>query len=385
MQLSKKPEISIVLPCLNEELSIRACLSEIKELIHEKALDAEIIVVNNGSTDTSLHILEQERTSFPELKIAAELERGYGNAYLRGFSEATGTYIVMADIDTTYNFKELDSFIEALRNGSDFVIGNRFTGNIESKAMPLHHRFIGNPILSFLVRLFFKTNVQDVHCGMRAIRRDVIPQLNLKTAGMEFASEMVIKVVQKKLHITQLPISYRERTGTSKLRSFSDGWRHMRFMLLYSPLYLFLLPGIFCFVVGTLSMLALYFNKLTFLGIQFVVHPIFVSALLTIVGYQLITFAGFAKAYAVSHLGEENVFLKKAFHWFSIERASIIGIISIILGITLYVIILNRWIASGFGSLNEIKNAVLGMTLAVLGVQTISSAFMISILGIKEH
>lgn len=379
------PIISIVLPCLNEEASIKTCLEDIQQLIQRHQWHAEVIVVNNNSTDRSAVLLEEQQKIFPELHITHESKRGYGSAYLHGFALAQGTYIVMADIDQTYDFSELDRFIEALTHGADFVIGNRFSGNMHKNAMPWHHRTLGNPVLSFLVRLFFKTPVRDVHCGMRAIRRTTLAQLNLNTPGMEFASEMIIKAVQKKIPITEVPISYHPRIGDSKLRSFADGWRHLRFMLLYSPLYLFLFPGILFFVLGALSMIAIYFGVFSIIGIQFVVHPMFVSALLMIVGYQLITFAGFAKAYAFTHLGEKSPFLQKLFHLFSIETASVIGLIGITLGITIYVFILHNWISSGFGSLNEIKNAIVGLTFAVLGVQTISAAFMTSILSIREY
>jgi glycosyltransferase involved in cell wall biosynthesis len=382
---TSQPRISIVLPCLNEEASIKTCLEKIQTLIKKHAWDAEVIVVNNNSTDRSEALLQEQQMTFPELRIVQESKRGYGSAYLRGFAVAQGEYLVMADIDQTYDFFELDRFIETLTHGAGLVIGNRFSGNMHDEAMPWHHRTLGNPVLSFLVRLFFQTNVRDVHCGMRAITRTTLNRLNLNAPGMEFASEMIIKAVQKKVLITEVPISYHPRVGDSKLRSFADGWRHLRFMLLYSPLYLFLLPGIIFFVLGAVSMLAMYFGVFSIIGIQFVVHPMFVSALLMIVGYQLITFTGFAKAYAFTHLGEKSALLEKIFRIFSIETASIIGLISIVLGITVYVFILYRWINSGFGSLNEIKNAIVGLTLAVLGVQTISAAFMTSMLSIKEY
>lgn len=385
MVKSEKPDVSIVLPCLNEAAAIPTCITQLKELARQSPYAIEVIVVDNNSTDTSKSLLQEAQQSFSELTIVQENERGYGNAYLRGFSSARADLLVMADLDTTYTLSELSHIITALTQGYDFVLGNRFAGHMHKHAMPWHHRFIGNPLLSFLVRLFFKTSVHDVHCGMRGITRNALQRLHLRTAGMEFASEMVIRAVQKKLRIAEVAISYRPRIGTSKLRSFADGWRHMRFMLLYSPLYLFLLPGVILFMLGAISMIFLYLNKLSFLGIQFIVHPIFVSSLLMIVGHQLIAFAGFAKAYAVTHLGEESHLLEKAFRFLSIEKASLIGLTCIAFGLALYIIILVRWIDSGFGSLNEIKNAVVGLTLAVLGVQTISTAFMTSILGIKEN
>lgn len=385
MAINPKPEVSIVLPCLNEETAIPSCIEQLQQLLKTTRINAEIIVVDNGSTDSSAQLLTQAQASCAELIVVHEPTRGYGNAYLRGLHHARAEHIVMADLDTTYTFAEIVYIKDALAQGYDFVIGNRFSGHMHKHAMPWHHRFIGNPLLSFLVRLFFKTSVHDVHCGMRGITKSALSRLHLRTGGMEFASEMVIKAVQKKLRIAEVSISYNPRVGTSKLRSFADGWRHLRFILLYSPLYLFLLPGLILFTIGIVSMIFLYINKLSLLGIQFIVHPIFVSSLLMIVGYQLIAFAGFAKAYAVTHLGEESHLVEKAFRFLSIEKASIIGFIGIIGGLAIYVFILERWVSSGFGSLNEIKNAVVGLTMAVLGVQTISTAFMTSILGIKEH
>lgn len=380
----RAPKISFILPCLNEEASIIPCLATITTIITQYHWDAEILVVNNNSTDASARILDEQAAHIPQLRILHEPQAGYGNAYMCGFRHARGTYIIMADLDQTYDFAETKKFVDALEGGSMFVIGNRFSGNMHKDAMPWHHRTFGNPVLSFLVRLFFNTTITDVHCGMRAIHADTFAQLHLKTTGMEFASEMVIKAVQKKIPITEIPISYHPRAGESKLRSFADGWRHLRFMLLYSPTYLFFAPGIFFVLLGALSMIAMYVGVLRINGMQFIVHPMFVSSLLMIVGYQLIMFAIFAKAYAYTHLGEKDKIFEKILTLFSIDRASIIGCIGILLGAGIYLFILQRWIHTGFGSLNEIKNAIVGLTLAVLGIQTISSAFMTSMLGIKE-
>jgi glycosyltransferase involved in cell wall biosynthesis len=378
------PEISIVFPCFNEEEAIAACLQQVKTVINTKKISAEVIVVDNNSTDRSVEIAEKQKKFFPELKIIYEKERGYGSAYQKGLSEAKGKYLIMSDVDRTYDLKEIDKFIEKLREGYEFVIGNRFDGGMKKNSMTFLHKYVGNPILSFLVRLFFHTNIRDTHCGMRAIRKDTYEKLNLKTTGMEFASEMVISAVKEKLKISQIPISYSPRIGASKLKSFTDGWRHLRFMLLYSPIFLFFIPGLTSFVIGFTSMIFIYFGKLEILGKQFIIHPIFISSLLIIVGFQLISFGGFAKAYAYIHLGEQSHFLERMMHYFSIEKASIIGIIGILIGLGIYIIILREWIISEFGFLNQIKNSVLALTLIVLGVQIISNSFMTSIIGIKE-
>lgn len=380
-----EPEISIIFPCLNEEVALVSCLQQARILINKNKWNAEVLVVDNRSTDKSVEIIKEQQRIFPELKLLHEPIRGYGSAYQKGLSEATGKYIIMADLDMTYDLKESEIFIDKMKEEDyEFVIGNRFSGNMHKNSMPFLHRYIGNPILSFLVRLFFGTKIRDVHCGMRALQKSALKKINLRTTGMEFASEMVIKAVKEKLKIAEVPISYSPRAGDSKLRSMADGWRHLRFILLYSPLFLFFAPGLLLFGIGLISMIFLYFGKLEIFGQQFIIHPIFVSSLLMIIGFQLISFAGFAKAYAVTHLKEESHFLEKIMHYMSIEKASIIGFIGISIGIIIYVFILVKWVGSGFGSLNEVKNSVIALTIIVLGVQTISNAFMTSILGIKE-
>lgn len=382
--MDTKPKISIILPCLNEAEAIPECIESIQQTIVHHQLPAEIIVVDNASTDTSAEIVQKLQTSIPYLRLIHEPRRGYGSAYQAGFKAAQGETIVMLDIDTTYDASEIVSFLDMLNTGAMFVIGNRFTGRMSKNAMPWLHRYIGNPILSYLVRLLFGTRVQDVHCGMRAFKKEILPRLRLKTTGMEFASEMVIKALKAHIAIAEVPISYHARTGTSKLRSFADGWRHLRFILLYSPFVLFFIPGVVLFGIGVLTMSIIYFSKLEVLGIRFIVHPIFLSSLLSIIGFQLMAFAGFAKAYAVTHLGEESHFLEKILRYISIEKAVLIGFTAIAIGAAIYAYILYVWITNDFGSLNEIKNAVVGLTLATLGVQVISTSFMASIIGIQE-
>ncbi len=237
------PEISIILPCLNEEEALEICLNEINDVIRSKRLNAEIVVVDNGSTDRSLEIAEKMKASIPELRLFKEPRRGYGAAYMRGLSEARGKYFFMADADHSYDFADIPTFIDKLKSGADLVVGNRFTGTIENGAMPLHHRYLGNPFLSFLVKKLFKIKIKDIHCGMRAITRSGWQKITLYTAGMEFASEMIVKAGKQHLSVAEIPVHYRRRIGTSKLQSLGDGWRHLRFILLYSPIYLFFIPG----------------------------------------------------------------------------------------------------------------------------------------------
>jgi glycosyltransferase involved in cell wall biosynthesis len=381
--------------------------------IQRYSLQAEVIFVNNGSSDTSREILLSNLKNFPELHVIDEPNVGYGSAYLAGLGVARGEYIYMADCDDTYDFGEIPRFLEKLKGresgdthnthgnpsgyeipsecnthiGADLVVGNRFA-KIHKKNtrldMPWHHQYIGNPLLSFLVKAFFKVKIHDIHCGARAIRRSAFERIVLYTRGMEFASEMIIKCAKQDMRIEEIPITYRARIGTSKLNSFSDGWRHLRFILLYSPLVLFLLPGALLFLLGFVSMGIMYFATPQIFGLQLYVHPMFFSSLLMIVGYELILFAGFARTYAITHLGDKDTFLEPLYRKITIEKAGLVGIILSTIGGAIYIFIFAKWIRSGFGSLDEIKNGVVALTLITLGIQTFFSAFMFSILGIKE-
>ncbi len=291
----------------------------------------------------------------------------------------------MADADCSYDFNEIPNFISQLKKGYDLVIGNRFAGKMHDNAMSFSHRYIGNPVLSFVLRLFFGTKIKDSQSGMRAIKKQALEKLNLKTTGMEFASEMIIKSLKNNLKIKELAIGYYPRKGKSKLRTFSDAWKHLRFMLLYSPLFLFFIPGIILFLIGTATMFWLYFSNPEILGIKLQFHPMFLSSLLTIVGYQLIIFSVFAKTYAITHLGENSERMRKLYRLITIEKASVLGILISLVGVIVYIFILFKWINSGFGSLNEIKNSILALTLIVIGMQTILSSFMLSILSIKQE
>ena len=372
------PEISVILPCRNEEKALAACLQQAKKTIRENNLSAEIIV-SDSSTDRSPEIAKKE-----QVVLLKHDKEGYGRAYLEAFKIAKGKYIFMADADGTYDFSEIPAFITELKNGNDFVIGNRFGGKMEKGAMPFLHRYAGNPVLSFTLRLFFKTKIKDSQCGMRAIKKESLEKLNLQTAGMEFASEMIIKALKNDLKIKELPISYYPRKGESKIKSFSDGWKHLRFMLLYSPLFLFFIPGIFLSCIGILSMTWLYFGPVNFFGIKLSYHPMFLSSILMIIGYQLVIFSGFAKTYSIVHLGEQDEKFEKLFKYITIEKASFLGILIVAVGFAVYLAIALRWLFSGFGALNEIKNSIVALTLLTIGIQTIFSSFILSILVIKE-
>src|SRR5690242_1717822 len=241
--------VSVVIPCLNEEGNIEHCVSVARSVLEEHAIPGEVVVADNASEDRSA-----ELAAAAGARVVSEPRRGYGSAYLAGFSAARGRYIVMADADLTYDFSETPRFVKELHAGAELVMGDRMDNN-QPGAMPWLHRYVGNPILTGILNLFFRTGVNDAHCGMRALRREVLPALELRSTGMEFASEMVIRASKANLEIRQLPIEYHPRGGESKLSSFRDGWRHLRFLLVHSPTYLFILPGLVIAGAGTLIVL----------------------------------------------------------------------------------------------------------------------------------
>jgi len=380
-----QPELSIILPCRNEQQALPYVLKQIVETLKQYDIQAEVII-SDSSSDNSIEIIKQFIKKNPnqlKIKLINHNKEGYGNAYLHAFPHVKTPYIFMADCDGTYDFNEIPNFLNELKKGYDFVIGDRFAYPLEKKAMPLSHKYIGNPLLSGILRLFYGTSVKDSHCGMRAITTQSLKKLKLQTTGMEFASEMVIKALKNHLKIKQLPIHYHSRIGKSKLNTLSDGWRHLRFMLLYSPLFLFFIPGLILFLLGIITLIIFSISNPTLFNITLYTHPMFLSALLTIIGYQLIIFSIFAKTYAITHLNEHSP-LEKYYKHITIENASIIGGAILAIASIFYIFVLIKWIRSGFSSLDQIKNLIIALTMATIGIQTIFSSFMLSILGIKE-
>lgn len=380
----KKPYISVVLPCLNEEKALAFCVESIFEVTTKRNLDIEIIIIDNGSTDRSIEIIQDLSRHHPNLVLAKEPIKGYGSAYQHGLRIAKGKYIFMADADATYDFEDIPRFIEKLEQGNDLVVGNRFSGKMEQNSMTFLHKWIGNPILSSLVKLFFKVKIHDIHCGARAISKEAYSKITLYTLGMEFASEMIIKTAKAKLKIVEIPISYKTRIGESKLETFKDGWRHLRFILLYSPIVIFLIPGLLLFLYGLISMFVLYIGNFSLFGIKLYFHPMFLSSLCMILGYELIFFTGFSRVYAMTHLGDKDLFVERIFKFLTLEKALSFGATLTIASMLVFFFIFMGWMQSDLGALDQTKNLILALTFAVIGVQTITGSFMISMLGIKE-
>jgi glycosyltransferase involved in cell wall biosynthesis len=370
--------VSVVIPCLNESDNIAQCVTQALDAMRVSGIDGEVIVADNGSEDGSAELAIEAGA-----RLVHEPRRGYGSAYLAGFASARGDYILMADADLTYDFDEIPRFLAELEAGADMIIGNRMS-SIQPGAMPWHHRYIGNPMLSGFLNLLFHTGVSDAHCGMRAFRRDRLPLLDLRTTGMEFASEMVVRAAKAKLRISQLQIDYRPRGGESKLSSFRDGWRHLRFLILHSPRHLFIYPGAAMSGLGTLISL-LVVARIDLLGRRWEVHTLIGGSLLMIVGFQLMSLGLCAQAYATYFMAERDPWFERLRLRYRLEHGLLLGSIVALVGFALIAMIVLDWVARGFGSLSEERIAIAAATLMVLGVQIIFSSFLLSILGLRRQ
>ena len=370
--------MSVVIPCLNEAESIEECVRAALEALGVLGVEGEVIVADNGSTDGSAELAECAGA-----RVVHERRRGYGSAYLAGFEASRGDFIVMADADLTYDFHDIPRFVAELDDGAQLVMGNRME-NIKPGAMPWHHRYIGNPVLTGILNLFFRTGVSDAHCGMRAVRRDVLPRLDLRTTGMEFASEMVIRASKENLAIREIPIEYHPRTGESKLSSFRDGWRHLRFLLVHQPTYLFLVPGVVMTLLGALISLTVI-AEISVFGRTWDVHTMIAGSLLTIVGSQVIALGLCARAYGVYVLGEQDRLFDRVRPRLRLEHGLLAGTLVTLLGLAFVVVIVARWGDTGFGELSETRLAILAATLVIVGIQIFFSSFLLSILGLRRR
>jgi glycosyltransferase involved in cell wall biosynthesis len=377
LEQATKIVVSVVIPCLNEEENIEACVTNALTAMREAGISGEVVVADNDSEDRSA-----ELASAAGARVVHEPRRGYGSAYLAGFAAARGEYIVMGDADLTYDFEEIPRFVEKLDAGAELVMGDRMK-NIHPGAMPWHHRYIGNPILTGILNVFFRTGVSDAHCGMRALRRDVLPRLDLRTTGMEFASEMVIRASKEKLRIAEFPIEYHPRGGESKLSSWRDGWRHLRFLLVHSPTHLFILPGVVMAVVGALIGL-LVLSQVHVFGRSWDLHTMIAGALLTIIGTQVVALGLAAHAYGKYFMGEHDPWFDRMRERFSLEHGLLLGGGIAFAGLVLGGVIVIEWFARDFAALSEQRLAVAAATLLIVGIQIFFSSFLLSILGLRR-
>jgi glycosyltransferase involved in cell wall biosynthesis len=370
-------QVSVVIPCLNEAENIAQCVAMAREALEENGIHGEVIVVDNASDDASAEIAQEAGAT-----VVEEPRRGYGSAYLAGFAAARGDYIVKVDADLTYDFREIPRFVKELDEGAQLVMGDRME-NIQPGAMPWLNRYIGNPLLSGFMNLLFSTSVRDAHCGMRAVRRDVLPRLDLRSTGMEFASEMVIRASKAELEIREFPIALHPRGGESKLSPLRDGWRHLRLILLYNPNFLFLFPGLLTALLG-IVLVAVVFAHASLFGHVFFIHTLIAGSLLVIVGTQLLGFGLCGRAYAVLHLGDVDPWLQRMMKRFRLEHGLLAGMALLVAGLALGGVIVGKWIARGLGSLAEERLAILAATLVIAGIQIFFTSFLLSFLGLRR-
>jgi glycosyltransferase involved in cell wall biosynthesis len=368
--------VSVVIPCLNEAENIAECVRRAQTVLADNGIDGEVVVVDNGSEDGSGEI-----AGAAGARVVEEPRRGYGQAYQSGFEAAGGDYIVMIDADLTYDFEEIPCFVKELDDGAELVMGNRLQ-NVQPSAMSLTSR-IGNPILSGFLNLLFRSPIGDVHCGMRAFRRDILPRLDLRSTGMEFASEMVIRASSERIEIAELPIALHRRGGESKLSPFRDGWRHLRLMLVYSPNFLFVIPGAAMVILGVLIDV-LVLSKTSVFGRSFYIHAEIAGSLLVIVGMEVLALGLVARTYGLYFMGIHDPFLERMRARFKLEHGLLLGGSILLVGLLGGIGIIADWLAKGAGSLGQGEVALVAATGFVVGVQIIFASFLLSILGLRR-
>ena len=379
--MQKNIELTILMPCLNEAETLGVCINKARSFLEGHRISGEVLIADNGSTDGSRDIAEALGA-----RVVDVPERGYGAALIGGCGAAYGKYVIMGDSDDSYDFTNLLPFYECLRAGDDLVMGNRFKGGIAKGAMPPLHRYVGNPILSGLGRLFFKCPIRDFHCGLRGYNTERIRALNLRTMGMEYASEMVVQAVINGYKISEVPttLSPDGRSHPPHLRSWQDGWRHLKFLLIHSPSWLFLIPGLALAVAGLVLFILVEFSRLELFGVGFGINTLLYSAMMVIVGFNLVWFHMFTETYAehARFIKGGKSFLKK----FNAESCGKLGLFIALVGATMTVLAFLLWGRETFGALEPekfMRLTIPAVTLIVVGVQFVFSGFLIDILRIK--
>jgi glycosyltransferase involved in cell wall biosynthesis len=379
-------ELSVVMPCLNERETVGVCVRKAIAALQDAGISGEVIVADNGSTDGSVEIARAEGARVVNIEA-----KGYGNALKGGILAARGEYVLMADSDDSYDFTHAPRFLEQLRSGSDLVMGNRFLGGISNQAMPFLHRYLGNPVLSGIGRLFFKSPCGDFHCGMRGFRRDSFLRMDIRSTGMEFASEMVVKASLLRMKVSEVPTTLHPdgRSRPPHLRTWRDGWRHLRFLLMYSPRWLFLYPGIVLVFVGLVGCVLLLPGRREFHGIGFDVHTLLYAFIAVLLGFQLIAFATFTKVFAITEgLLPEDPRLTRAFRWITLETGLLVGGLLMLAGVGGSILAVSGWARGSFGALDTertlrvVMPSVFALT---MGVQITFSSFFLSILGLRRR
>jgi glycosyltransferase involved in cell wall biosynthesis len=378
-------ELSIVMPCLNEAETLALCIIKAQKYFKENGVDGEILIADNGSTDGSQAIAISNGA-----KVIDIPKKGYGSALKGGFEIAIGKYIIMGDADDSYDFSDLSSYVEKLREGNDMVIGNRFKGGIEKDAMPFLHRYLGNPVLSFIGRLFFNSKIGDFHCGLRGFSNEAYKRLQLTTTGMEFASEMIVKAHLLNLKIAEVPTKlYKDgRSRKPHLKTWSDGWRHLRFLLLYSPKWLFLYPGILLMLFGFLNSIILIYTPIKINTITFDVQTLLYTMSVLLLGFQFVVFYGLTKVFAVTQkLLPKSDRFDTLFKYISLEKGLILGFFLVTIGIVSSIYAVSFWSDNHFGTLNFRQTSriiIPSVFTIIIGIQIVLFSFFFSILGLKD-
>ena len=378
-------ELTILMPCLNEAATVGVCVAKARGFLERAGIAGEVLVADNGSEDGSQALAEAGGA-----RVVAVSERGYGAALRAGIGAARGRYVIMGDADDSYDFSRLDAFVEKLRAGHPLVMGNRFKGGIRPGAMPALHRYLGNPVLSFIGRLFFRTRVGDFHCGLRGFDREAVASLDLRTPGMEFASELVVKAALAAWRIAEVPTTLDpDRRGRPPhLRSWRDGWRHLRFLLLFSPRWLFLYPGLALLLLGVVMTTALYFSPLRIGGFGLDVHSMLYASASALLGIQLCLFALFARLSAqLAGLLPPQADLQRLLRWVTLERGLLVGLGIGLLGLIWSVAAFWRWRETGFGALDPrvvMRDTIPAAALMVAGMELFLASFLLSVLRLRE-
>jgi glycosyltransferase involved in cell wall biosynthesis len=379
-------ELSVVIPCLNEAASIGACVDTALASIERMGIDGEVVIADNGSTDGSQQIAREHGA-----RVVDVGQRGYGSALAGGIDAARGTFVIMGDADGTYDFSRLEGFVERLRDGNDLVLGNRFSGGIEAGAMPFLHRYLGNPVLTFIAKRMFKSPAGDIYCGLRGFRREPIRELDLRSTGMEFAIEMVVKSSLHGLRIAEVPttLSPDHRDREAHLRTWRDGWRSLRFLLLYSPSWLFLYPGLAAIAAGTVVTALLAIRTRTIDGVTFDVHTLLYAAVMVVVGYQAVIFSASARLFAIAEgLLPTSPTWDRLFRVVTLEVGIAIGAVLLAVGLAGSVYEIVHWSNRSFGPLayaSTLRLVIPAAVLIALGWQTILASFFLSILGLRRR
>ncbi|MGH9913658.1 MAG: glycosyltransferase family 2 protein [Pyrinomonadaceae bacterium] len=378
-------ELSVVMPCLNEAETLAICIEKARRSLQDLGIAGEVIIADNGSTDGSQEIAREHGA-----RVIGIEAKGYGSALMGGILAARGRFIIMGDADDSYDFANLEPFVEKLRAGFDLVMGTRFKGGIKPGAMPPLHRYFGNPVLTGIGRIFFHSPCGDFHCGIRGFSKQAVMRMDLRTTGMEFASEMIVKATLAGMRIAEVPttLSPDGRSRPPHLRSWRDGWRHLRFLLLYSPRWLFLLPGLFLMLFGFIVSLWLLPGPRSIEGVTFDIQTLFFAAMTIIIGYQAVNFAFFTKIFAISEgLLPEDKRLNSLFRIFTLEVGLIIGGLLLLGGMAGIISALDFWKSRAFGPVNPeqtLRTIIPALTSLTLGCQTILSSFFLSVLGLKR-